>query len=55
MPFTARIVDEDIEAYDALIAGGWRSVPVTLFGDRAVKGFNPVELGRALAEWRARS
>ena len=46
--FTARNVDEDIEAYDELIARGFRSVPVTIVGDAAVKGFDPVALRRAL-------
>ena len=53
VPFTAYNVDEDIRAYDALIARGWRSVPVTMIGERTLKGFNPVELAAAIAEWRA--
>ena len=46
--FTVRNVDEDIKAYDELIALGMRSVPVTVIGKRIVKGFNPVELTTAL-------
>ena len=52
VPFTDYNVDEDQHAYDELIARGWRTVPVTIIGDRALKGFNPVELADAIAEWR---
>ena len=38
MPFTAYNVDEDDRAYDDLIARGFRMVPVTVIGDRAVQG-----------------
>jgi glutaredoxin len=51
--FTAKDVDEDAAAYGELIARGFRAVPVTMFGDRAVAGFNPVTLRDALAEYRA--
>ncbi len=54
MPFTAYNVDEDQRAYDELIARGWRTVPVTIIGERTLKGFNPVELASAVAEWRSR-
>ena len=54
MPFTAHNVDEDEEAYDELIARGWRTVPVTVIGDRLLKGFDPDALASAIAEWRAR-
>ena len=54
MPFTAYNVDEDDRAYDELVARGWRSIPVTLIGDRVVKGFDAAALTSALAEWRAR-
>jgi hypothetical protein len=47
--FTVRNVDEDIHAYDELMALGMRSVPVTVIGDRVVKGFKPEELATALA------
>ena len=40
LPFTARNVDEDDAAYDELIARGWRTVPVTVFGDQVVKGYD---------------
>ena len=54
VPFTAYNVDEDDRAYDELVARGWRSIPVTLIGDREVKGFDAAALTSALAEWRAR-
>ena len=52
VPFTAYNVDEDEGAYDDLLARGWRTVPVTIVGERVLKGFNPVELSEAIAEWR---
>ena len=50
--FTAYNVDEDEHAYDELIARGLRTVPVTVIGERVLKGFNPVELADAVASWR---
>jgi glutaredoxin-like protein NrdH len=55
VPFTAYNVDEDERAYDELLARGWRTVPVTVIGERVLKGFNPVELASAIAEWRQRA
>ena len=55
LPFTARNVDEDGRAYDELIARGWRTVPVTVFGDEVVKGYDVPALTAAIAVWRARS
>ena len=58
MPFTAYNVDEDDRAYDDLIARGYRTVPVTVFGDGAddvVKGFDEPALTAAVAQWRAKS
>jgi glutaredoxin len=52
VPFTAYNVDEDERAYDELIARGWRTVPVTVIGERVLQGFNPVELADAVAAWR---
>jgi glutaredoxin len=46
--FTTLNVDEDDRAYDALVARGFRSVPVTIIGERAVKGYDPAALQRAL-------
>jgi glutaredoxin-like protein NrdH len=55
VPFTAYNVDEDEGAYDDLLARGWRTVPVTIVGERVLKGFNPVELAAAIAEWRRKA
>ena len=55
VPFTAYNVDEDEAAYDALLARGWRTIPVTIIGERTIKGFNPVEIADAIAEWRRKS
>jgi glutaredoxin len=55
VPFTACNVDEDDRAYDDLIARGFRTVPVTVFGERAIKGFDEPALAAALTEWRAQS
>jgi glutaredoxin-like protein NrdH len=55
VPFTAYNVDEDEGAYDDLVARGWRTVPVTIIGERVLKGFNPVELADAIAEWRQKA
>jgi glutaredoxin-like protein NrdH len=54
VPFTAYNVDEDERAYDELLSRGWRTVPVTVIGERVLRGFNPVELASAIAEWRRR-
>ena len=55
LPFTAHNVDEDERAYDELIARGFRTVPVTVFGDQMVKGYDVPALTAAIALWRARS
>jgi glutaredoxin len=55
VPFTARNVDEDDTAYDELIARGYRTIPVTAFGDETVKGYDEPALTDALARWRVRS
>ena len=47
--FTVLNVDEDERAYDALIARGLRTVPVTIIGDRVVRGYDPAALAQALA------
>jgi hypothetical protein len=47
-PFTVRLVDEDDAAYDALLALGYRRVPVTVIGTQAIVGFDPEALARAL-------
>ena len=43
-----RLVDEDEAAYDALLALGYRAVPVTVVGDRVVQGFDPDALTTVL-------
>jgi glutaredoxin len=48
--FTVMNVDEDEHAYDALIARGLRTVPVTVIGDRVVRGYDPAALTQALAQ-----
>jgi hypothetical protein len=48
-PFTARNVEEDDSAYEALLALGFRVVPVTLVDGRPIKGFDEPALRAALA------
>ena len=55
VPFAAHNVDEDEHAYDELLARGWRTVPITVIGDRVIKGFDAAALQAAIDEWRARS
>ncbi len=47
--FTVMNVDEDDHAYDALLARGLRSVPVTIVGDLVIRGYDPAALEQALA------
>jgi len=47
--FTVMNVDEDDRAYDALIARGLRTVPVTIIGDQVIRGYDPAALEQALA------
>jgi glutaredoxin len=53
VPFTLQDVEENDQAYDELIALGFRTVPVTVIGDRTVKGFDALSLTSAIAAWRA--
>lgn len=46
--YTVRVVDEDETAYDELLALGFRSIPVTLIGDRAIRGYDLEALTEAL-------
>jgi len=55
LPFTSHNVDEDDRAYDELIARGFRTIPVVVFGDQVVKGYDVPALTAAIAAWRARS
>ncbi len=48
--FTAKNVDEDNQAYDELLARGFRTVPVTVIGNRVIQGFDPDAIKAALAE-----
>ena len=48
--FVTRVVDEDDTAYDELLALGFRAVPVTCIGNRAIRGYNPDTLHAALSE-----
>ena len=49
VPFIAHNVEEDSAAYDALIATGFRTVPLVVVGDRMVAGYRPGALAEALA------
>jgi glutaredoxin len=51
-PFTVRVVDEDDDAYDALLQLGQRTVPVTVINGHVIAGFNPDALSAALTENR---
>lgn len=48
--FTARNVDDDERAYSDLISMGFRTVPVTIVGNTAIKGFDEPALRQALAD-----
>ena len=52
-PFTARNVEEDDSAYEALLALGLRVVPVTLVDGRPIKGFDEPALRAALAAFES--
>jgi glutaredoxin len=52
VPFTAMNVDEDGRAYDELLARGFRTIPVTVIGERTVRGYDTAALSAALAEYR---
>ena len=49
-----RNVDEDLDAYDALVALGFRTVPVTVIDGVGVAGFQPERLQELLAARAAR-
>jgi glutaredoxin len=46
--YIVKVVDEDDSAYDELLALGYRTIPVTLIGGTAIRGYDPVALERAL-------
>jgi glutaredoxin len=47
--FTVRNVEDDDSAYEALMALGFRAVPVTIVNGRSIKGFDEPALRAALA------
>jgi glutaredoxin len=47
--FVVRNVDDDLSAYEELMARGFRTVPVTVIGDEAVTGYQPDALAAALS------
>jgi hypothetical protein len=47
--YDERNVDDDPAAYDELVARGFRAVPLTVIGDRAVAGYQPGQLAAALS------
>lgn len=49
-PFIVRDVDEDLSAYQELVARGFRTVPVTIIGETSIRGFDEDALTRALAD-----
>ena len=53
--FTVKNIEEDDRAYDELIARGVRVVPLTIIGDRALKGYDPAAIMDALAVLRDRT
>ena len=48
-PFTVKNVEEDDAAYEALLALGFRVVPVTIVNGHAIAGFNEAALRAAVA------
>ncbi len=50
--FTVKNVEEDDRAYEELIAFGFRVVPLTIIGDRRIKGYDVGALTAALAALR---
>jgi glutaredoxin len=52
VPFTARNVETDLDAYHDLVARGFRTVPVTIIGEApgtAIRGFDELALREALS------
>ena len=47
--FTVRNVEDDDSAYEALLALGFRAIPVTIVNGRSIKGFDEPALRAALA------
>jgi hypothetical protein len=53
--FTVKNVEEDDAAYAELIARGVRVVPLTIIGDRVLKGYDPAAIIDAIAAARSPS
>ncbi len=53
--FIAHNVETDMAAYDALLALGVRTVPLTVIDGRLVTGFRPEALAETLSARRATS
>ena len=51
--FIVKNVDEDPLAYDELLARGWRTVPITVIGDRVVRGADTAALRAAIDSHRS--
>ena len=47
--YVVKNVEEDDRAYTELVALGFRSVPVTIIGRQAIKGYDEAQLRLALA------
>ncbi len=54
VPFIAYNVDDDDATYDALVATGFRTVPLAVIGERTVAGYQPEALADALSELERR-
>ena len=48
MAFEVKNVEQDGQAYNELVAKGYRTIPVTFIGDQAIKGFDRAALEAAL-------
>jgi glutaredoxin-like protein NrdH len=48
--YIVRNVEADFQAYDDLLALGFRAVPVTVINGRSIKGYDEPALRRALAD-----
>jgi glutaredoxin len=48
VPFAVRNVDDDLSAYDELVARGFRTVPVTIIGEQAITGYRPEAMAAVL-------
>jgi glutaredoxin-like protein NrdH len=47
--FTVKNVDDDEQAYRELVARGFRSIPVTIVGEQAIRGYDEEALRAAIA------